>query len=156
MLHFKANQHLLLTVDVTMVTASGHEYNGALLLTKNTLFIVNSSVDAVQQTLHIQDTDLQIDVNDNRIITVTSITSHNFPDISSDNLQTGDPERLEQFLRDAREFARVSRLDGSLEDSPGCGLVTSKFSLIVHPILRDTILSRFRTLKLNLEADSTL
>lgn len=150
MLHFKTNQDLLLTTDVTVVTISGHEYSGALLLTSTTLYIANSAVDAVQQTLHIQDTDLHKDDNDNRVIAVTSVISHSFPDITSDNLQTGDRERLEQFLRDAQAYARVSRADGLSEDSPGTSIFTSKFSLIVDPILRETILSRFRTLKYNL------
>lgn len=156
MLHFKTNQDLLISVDVTVVTASGHEYSGALLLTSSTLYIANLAVDAVQQTLNIQDTDLQKDGNDNRIIIVTSVISHNLPDLTGDNLPTGDRERLEQFLRDAQAYARESRNDGNSDESPGGAVFTSKFSLIVDPIVREVVLSRFKGLKYNLMVNAIL
>jgi len=152
-LNFKTNQNLLLCTDVTVVTSSGHDYSGALLLTSNTLYIANSVMDAVQQALHIQDTDLQKDDSDHRIINVTSVISHNFPESMDDGLQTGDRERLEQFLRDAQAFARVSRNEGTSLDSPGGSLFTSTFMLIVDPVLRETLLSQFKTLKYNLMVD---
>ncbi|KAK3753812.1 hypothetical protein QZH41_018462 [Actinostola sp. cb2023] len=152
-LNFKTNQNLLLCTDVTVVTSSGHDYSGALLLTSNTLYIANSVMDAVQQALHIQDTDLQKDDSDHRIINVTSVISHNFPENMDDGLQTGDRERLEQFLRDAQAFARVSRNEGTSLDSPGGSVFTSTFMLIVDPVLRETLLSQFKTLKYNLMVD---
>lgn len=143
-----------MSTDVTVVTTSGHEYAGALLLTNSTLYIANLAVDAVQQTLQIQDTELQKHDNDNRMITVTSVISHNFPDIVSDSLPTGDRERLEQFLRDAQAYARESHSDGNGEESPAGPVFTSKFALMVDPIVRDAVLSLFKNLKYNLMIDA--
>jgi hypothetical protein len=138
-----------------MVTVTGHDYNGALLLTNNTLYIASSSVDAIQQTLHIRYTDLQEDEHDNRIITVTTVLSNSFEDDISEIPETGDRERMEQFLRDSQRFAQVYQAESSADDSPE-SMFTSKFKFILDPILRDTVVSRFKTAKSKLMVETLL
>ena len=70
MLHHQRDVDLLLHLDVTVVTSSGHDYEGTILLTRDTLFIVGSAVDAIQQTLFIRDTDLQENEEDNRSVSI--------------------------------------------------------------------------------------
>ena len=61
MLHNQSETDLLLHLDATVVIPSGHEYDGVILLTRKTLFIVGAAVDAIQQTLLLHDIDLQED-----------------------------------------------------------------------------------------------
>ena len=72
MLHNQRETDLLLHLDATVVTSSGHDYEGTVLLTRDTLFIVGSAVDAIQQTLCIRDTDLQEDEEDSRSVSIVN------------------------------------------------------------------------------------
>ena len=135
---------LLLCVDVTVVTPSGHDYEGSVLLTKDTLYIVNSAVDAIQQTFPVQELELQLDKEDSRSIMVSSRLPGNIGSARDlGELANGaDPDRLKQFLRDAQAMVQLSPQEGGES-----GLLTQKFVLLMDPLLRRCLIGRFETVK---------
>ena len=150
MLHQQTDGELFLHMDTTVVTSSGHDYDGAVLLTKETLYIVGSAVDAIQQTLHIRDITLQEDEEDNRGVAIV-IQSTNMKEekTSIDGLNdsnSGDVDRLKQFLRDARAqaLAQMSPPDPS---ESGLSTAGQKFLLLLDPLLRRTLMLRFQSAK---------
>lgn len=150
MLHNQRDIDLLLHLDATVVTSSGHDYDGTVLLTRDTLFIVGSAVDAIQQTLFIRDIDLQEEEEDNRSVAIVNqpvITKDEGEEIEGVH-DSGDADRLRQFLRDARAQAleQMASLDTSESDltSPG-----QKFVLLVDPMLRRTLVLQFHSAKRN-------
>lgn len=148
-MHLKANLNIL-CVDVTVVTSTGHSYSGALLLTPNMIYITRTDTDAIQQSFDLRNTVVDEDEGDNRIVIVTSVLQSNiFDDYTSDNPEAGDPERMKLFLRDAQMFAQASHTDGSTDHSTE-SIVNSKVRLIIDPILRDSVISRFMTAKYKL------
>lgn len=150
MLHYQRDIDLLLHLGATVVTSSGHDYDGTILLTRDTLFIVGSDVDAIQQTLFIRDIDLQEDEEDNRgvaIVNQSVIAKEEGEEIDGMH-DSGDADRLRQFLRDARAQAleQMPPLDASESNltSPG-----QKFVLLVDPMLRRTLVLQFHSAKRN-------
>lgn len=148
-MHLKANLNIL-CVDATVVTTTGHDYSGALLLTNNMMYITSTDTDCIQQSFDLRNTVVQEDERDNRTIIVTSVLqSSSFDDYTSDNPETGDPERMKQFLLDAQMFAQASQADSSTDHSVE-SIFPSKLKLIIDPILRDSVISRFTTAKYKL------
>lgn len=155
MLHHQKDIALLLHLDATVVTSSGHDYDGTVLLTRDTLFIVGSDVDAIQQTLFIRDIDLQEDEEDNRSVAIVNqsvITKEEGEKI--DGLHdSGDADRLRQFLRDARAQAleQMPPLDTSESNltSPG-----QKFALLVDPMIRRSLVLQFHAAKRNYNSET--
>ena len=137
------------------MTSSGHDYDGTVLLTRDTLFIVGSDVDAIQQTLFIRDIDLQEDEEDNRSVAIVNqlvITKEEGEKI--DGLHdSGDADRLRQFLRDARAQAleQMAPLDTSESNltSPG-----QKFALLVDPMIRRSLVLQFHAAKRNYNSET--
>ena len=150
MLHHQREIDLLLHLDATVVTSSGHDYEGTILLTRDTLFIVGSSVDAIQQTLFIRDIDLQENEEDNRSVSIVNqsvITKEGV--VEDDGMHdSGDSDRLRQFLRDARAQAleQMASHDTS-EGSLTC--LGQKFVLLLDPMLRRTLVLQFHSAKRN-------
>ena len=148
-MHLKANPNIF-CADVTVVTATGHDYSGALLLTSNMIYIASKDTDAIQQSFDLRNTVVEEDERDNRTIIVTSVPqATSFDEYTSDNPETGDPERMEQFLRDTQMFAQVSQADSSTDLSAE-SILTSKLKLVIDPMLRDYFISRFTTVKYKL------
>lgn len=155
MLHYQRDIDLLLHLNATVVTSSGHDYDGTILLTRDTLFIVGSAVDAIQQTLFIRDIDLQEVEEDNRgvaIVNQSVITKEEGEEIDGMH-DSGDADRLRQFLRDARVQAleQMPSLDTSESNltSPG-----QKFVLLVDPMLRRTLVLQFHSAKRNYNSET--
>lgn len=155
MLHNQRDLDLLLHLDATVVTSSGHDYSGTVLLTRDTLFIVGSFVDTIQQTLFIRDIDLQEDEEDNRSVAIVNqaVITKDEGEEADEVHDSGDPDRLRQFLRDARAQAleQLSALDTSDSNlsSPG-----QKFVLLVDPMLRRTLVLQFHSAKKNCTSES--
>ena len=65
---------------------------------------------------------------------------------------TGDPERLEQFLRDAQALSRTGMTpsEGGSEFSIPSGL--QRFLVLVDPVLRHSLVLQFNTLKSKMAA----
>ena len=149
MLHHQRDVDLLLHLDVTVVTSSGHEYEGTILLTRDTLFIVGSAVDAIQQTLFIRDIDLQENGEDNRGVTIVHQSVITMEGEEDDGVHdSGDSDRLRQFLRDARAQAleQLASQDASEGDLTCAG---QKFVLLLDPMLRRTLMLQFHSAKRN-------
>lgn len=148
MLHHQRELDLLLHLDATVVTSSGHDYDGTVLLTRDTLFIVGSAVDAIQQTLFIREIDLQEDDEDNRSVAIVnqSVITKEGGEEADGMHDSGDADRLRQFLRDARAQAleQMPPQDTSESSltSPG-----QKFVLLVDPMLRRTLVLQFHSAK---------
>lgn len=154
MLHNQEDLDLLLHLEATVVTSSGHDYDGTVLLTRDTLFIVGQAADTIQQTLFIKDIDLQEDEEDNRSVAVVNqvVIAKDESEEADGVHDSGDPDRLRQFLKDARAQAleQMATLDSSDSNltSPG-----QKFVLLVDPMLRRTLLLQFQSAKRNLISD---
>ena len=150
MLHHQRDVDLLLHLDVTVVTSSGHDYEGTILLTRDTLFIVGSAVDAIQQTLFIRDIDLQENEEDNRSVTIVhqSVITKEGEEGDDRVHDSGDSDRLRQFLRDARAQAleQLASQDASEGDLTCAG---QKFVLLLDPMLRRTLMLQFHSAKRN-------
>lgn len=151
MLHNQSETDLLLHLDATVVIPSGHEYEGVILLTRNTLFIVGSAVDAIQQTLLLHDIDLQEDDEDNRnvcIVNQSVITKEESDDGDAGIHGSGDSDRLRQFLRDARAQALRQMSTRTVSDSD-LSCASQKFVLTVDPMLRRILVVQFNAAKRN-------
>lgn len=155
MLHHQRELDLLLHLDATVVTSSGHDYDGTVLLTRDTLFIVGSAVDAIQQTLFIREIDLQEDDEDNRSVAIVnqSVITKEGGEEADGMHDSGDADRLRQFLRDARAQAleQMPPQDTSESSltSPG-----QKFVLLVDPMLRRTLVLQFHSAKRNYTSEA--
>ena len=57
---------LLACVEATIVTSSGNEYEGAVLLSADTLYTVSLAGDTVQQSMRVRDVELLEDEEDTR------------------------------------------------------------------------------------------
>ena len=150
MLHHQRDVDLLLHLDVTVVTSSGHGYEGTILLTRDMLFIVGSAVDAIQQTLFIRDIDLQENEEDNRSVSIVhqSVITKEGEEGDDGVHDSGDSDRLRQFLRDARAQAleQLASQDASEGDLTHAG---QKFVLLLDPMLRRTLMLQFHSAKRN-------
>ena len=148
MLHNQRETDLLLHLDATVVTSSGQDYEGTILLTRDTLFIVGSAVDAIQQTLFIRDIELQEDVEDSRNVSIVnqSVIAKEGDEEDGEAHDSCDSDRLRQFLRDARAQAleQMSSQAPSESDSTSAG---QKFVLVLDPVLRRTLLLQFHAAK---------
>lgn len=155
MLHNQSETDLLLHLDATVVTSSGHDYEGTILLTRDTLFIVGSSVDTIQQTLFIRDIDLQEDEEDNRNVSILNqpVIAKKRDEEDGGVHDSGDSDRLRQFLRDARAQAleQISPQDTSESDLTCAG---QKFVLLLDPMLRRTLVLQFHSAKRNCSLES--
>ena len=155
MLHHQRELDLLLHLDATVVTSSGHDYDGTVLLTRDTLFIVGSAVDAIQQTLFIREIDLQEDDEDNRSVAIVnqSVITKEGGEEADGMHDSGDADRLRQFLRDARAQALEQMLPQDTSESsltsPG-----QKFVLLVDPMLRRTLVLQFHSAKRNYTSET--
>ncbi|XP_068695500.1 intermembrane lipid transfer protein VPS13B-like isoform X2 [Montipora foliosa] len=150
MLHNQSETDLLLHFDATVVIPSGHDYEGAILLTRDTLFIVGLEADAIQQSLFLRDIDLKEDEDDNRNVSIVnqSIITKEEDDENVGTHGSGDSDRLRQFLRDARAQAlrQISSRDTSYSDF---SCAAQKFVLTVDPMLRRTLVVQFHAAKRN-------
>lgn len=140
-------------MEVTVVTPSGHDYDGAVLLTKDTLYIVSSAIDAIQQTFHIRDIELEDDKEDSRGVVVTSRLPSNRESVHGlEGLaDSGSSDRLKQFLRDAQAMAQISPPEGTESGSS-----VHKFVLLLDPLLRRPLIGRFHWIKRALPASTAL
>lgn len=155
MLHNQSDLDLLLHLDATVVTSSGQDYDGTVLLTRDTLFIVGQASDTIQQTLFIRDIDLQEDEEDNRSVAIVNqvvIAKDESEEVDGVH-DSGDPDRLRQFLKDARAQAleQMATLDSSDSNFTFPG---QKFVLLVDPMLRKTLMLQFQSAKKNCISDS--
>ena len=149
MLHNQRETDVLLHLDASVVTSSGHDYEGTILLTGDTLFIVGSAVDAIQQTLFIRDIELQEDAEDSKNVSIVNqsvIAKEGDEEDGEAHADSCDSDRLRQFLRDARAQAleQMSSHDPSDSDSTCAG---QKFVLVLDPVLRRTLLLQFHAAK---------
>ncbi|EDO30907.1 predicted protein [Nematostella vectensis] len=153
-LHFQSEPSLLLCLDATIVTSpSGHGYSGSILLTPNTVYIVSTESDTIEQSLNIRDTEIRADERDNKTVVITTQQAGFSDDDVSEVPDAGDPERLKQFLRDAQNFARATA--GIAADSPDA-MYCSRFVAVVDPLLRQIVISQFKVAKARCIAETQL
>lgn len=155
MLHNQREVDLLLHLDATVVTSSGHDYEGTILLTRDTLFIVGSGVDAIQQTLFIRDIDLQEDEEDNRSVSIVnqSVITKEGDEEEDGAHDSADSDRLRQFLRDARAQA-LEQIPPQDTPEGDLSCAAQKFVLLLDPMLRRTLVLQFHAAKRNCTSES--
>uniref|UniRef100_H3D702 Vacuolar protein sorting 13 homolog B n=1 Tax=Tetraodon nigroviridis TaxID=99883 RepID=H3D702_TETNG len=155
MLQSLGRPELHMALEVTIVSASGQEHAGCLLLTTEVLFVVSLSEDTQQQAFPITEVECQQEAGDERQLVLTlqqqTVASDTEGDGVRERLSEQQYQRLVDYVTRATQFLSPSA--ASLQLQPPVTLaepppsVTKSYCYLVDPAFARVFVSRFITVK---------
>nr|XP_015804809.2 intermembrane lipid transfer protein VPS13B isoform X1 [Nothobranchius furzeri] len=155
MLQSLGRPELHMALEVTIVSGSGQEHAGCLLLTSEVLFVVSLSEDTQQQAFPITEVECQLEPEQQNQLTLTlqqqTVSSDSEGDGVRERLSEQQHQRLVDYVTRASQF--VSPAPASLQLQPPVTLaepppsVTKCYHYLVDPASAKVFVSRFTAVK---------
>uniref|UniRef100_H2TTT5 Vacuolar protein sorting 13 homolog B n=1 Tax=Takifugu rubripes TaxID=31033 RepID=H2TTT5_TAKRU len=155
MLQSLGRPELHMALEVTIVSGSGQEHGGCLLLTSEVLFVVSLSEDTQQQAFPITEVECQQEPGDPRQLTLTlqqqTVASDAEGDGVRDRLSEQQYQRLVDYVTRSSQFLSPSA--ASLQLQPPVTLaepppsVAKSYCYLVDPAFAKVFVSKFITVK---------
>ncbi|KAM7420184.1 hypothetical protein PAMA_014745 [Pampus argenteus] len=155
MLQSLGRPELHMALEVTIVSGSGQEHAGCLLLTSEVLFVVSLSEDTQQQAFPITEVECQQEAGQQGHLTLTlqqqTVTSDTEGDAVRERLSEQQYRRLVDYVTRASQFLSPSAT--SLQLQPQVTLaepppsVAKSYRYLVHPAFAKVFVSKFITVK---------
>lgn len=144
-----------MALEVTIVSGSGQEHAGCLLLTSEVLFVVSLSEDTQQQAFPITEVECEQDPGHRGQLTLTlqqqTVTNETESDGVRERLSDQQYKRLVEYVSRACQF--LSPSSASLQLQPPVTLaeppplVTKSYRYLVDPAFAKVFVSKFNTVK---------
>nr|XP_019946668.1 PREDICTED: vacuolar protein sorting-associated protein 13B [Paralichthys olivaceus] len=155
MLQSLGRPELHMALEVTIVSGSGQEHAGCLLLTSEVLFVVSLSEDTQQQAFPITEVECQQEPGQEGQLTLTlqqqTVTSDTEGDGVRERLSEQQYQRLVDYVTRASQF--ISPSAASLQLQPSVTLaeppptVTKSYRYLVDPAFTKVFVSKFHMVK---------
>ncbi|XP_035019480.2 vacuolar protein sorting-associated protein 13B-like [Hippoglossus stenolepis] len=155
MLQSLGRPELHMALEVTIVSGSGQEHAGCLLLTSEVLFVVSLSEDTQQQAFPITEVECQQEPGQEGQLTLTlqqqTVTSDTEGDGVRERLSEQQYQRLVDYVTRASQF--LSPSTASLQLQPPVTLaeppptVTKSYRYLVDPAFTKVFVSKFHMVK---------
>ncbi|XP_061571778.1 intermembrane lipid transfer protein VPS13B-like isoform X1 [Cololabis saira] len=155
MLQSLGRPQLHMALEVTIVSGSGQEHAGCLLLTSEVLFVVSLSEDTQQQAFPITEVECQQEQGQQGRLKLTlqqqTVTSDTEGDGVRERLSEQQYQRLLDYVLRVSQF--LSPSPASLQQQPPVTLaepppcVTKSYRYLVDPVFAEVFVSKFTTVK---------